>query len=149
MNYPFILYRVTTNLYTAVRMYDRDFTLIDMMRRDPDLDDNHVATMLIEQPLIQESNSDMPVLFSVNEDLIYAWVDSGTNYFLLGPTRFEWLQTSSDNIPIQLKNNLTFEDIDISPILDVIPPGTMQILADDAAILYNLERDIKKDFLDA
>lgn len=149
MNYPFILYRVTTNLYTAVRMYDRDFTLIDMMRRDPDLDDNHVAAMLIEQPLIQESNSDMPVLFSVNEDLIYAWVDSGKNYFLLGPTRFEWLQTSSDNIPIQLKNNLTFEDIDISLILDVIPPGTIQILADDAAILYNLERNIKKDFLDA
>ena len=137
MNYSFILYRVTTNLYTAVRMYDRDFTLIDMMRRDPDLDDNHVAASVIEQPLIQESNSDMPVLFSVNEDLIYAWVDSGKNYFLLGPTSFEWLQTSSDNIPIQLKNNLTFEDIDISPRGDVIPPGTMQMLPTNQ--FYNVE----------
>ncbi|MBQ4464158.1 MAG: helix-turn-helix transcriptional regulator [Eubacterium sp.] len=149
MNYSFILYRITIDLYTAARMYDKEYTLIDMLRKDPDLDDNHVAAAIVEQPLIRENDGKMPLIFTINKDLIYAWVDSEKNYFLLGPTRFEELFIPHDRPGTGLKNDITLPDIDTAPILSLIPSCTIQILADHAATLYNLERNIKKDFLDA
>ena len=149
MNYSFILYRITIDLYTAARMYDKEYTLIDMLRKDPDLDDNHVAAAIIEHPLIKENDGKMPLIFTINKDLIYAWVDSEKNYFLLGPTRFEELFAPHDRPGTGLKNDITLPDIDTAPILSLIPSCTIQILADHAATLYNLERNIKKDFLDA
>lgn len=149
MNYSFILYRITIDLYTAARMYDKEYTLIDMLRKDPDLDDNHVAAAIVEQSLIRENDGKMPLIFTINKDLIYAWVDSEKNYFLLGPTRFEELFIPHDRPGTGLKNDITLPDIDTAPILSLIPSCTIQILADHAATLYNLERHIKKDFLDA
>ena len=81
MNYSFILYQVATHLFTSARMYDRDFTLLDMCRRDDDIDDNHVLQLSSNAISYESDDGDIPLIFSVNEHLVYAWVYSGRTLF--------------------------------------------------------------------
>ncbi len=149
MNYSFILYQAATHLFTSARMYDTDYTLLDMCRRDDDIDDNIVASTLIENDFIQTDDGMMPLIFSVNEHLVYAWIYSGEHYFLLGPTRFVSHSPNSGIAPILLKHNLSLPEIDTGELPKLIPECTLQILSQDAIILYNLERKNKHDFLDS
>lgn len=149
MNHSFVLYRVATHLFSSARMYDHDHTLLDMCRRDDDIDDNHIVSALIEHDFIRKSDDQKPLIFSVNDQLVYSWVYSGENYFLLGPTRFEAVSKDSAESPILLKHNLSFPDMDVSGLIEVIPACTLQILSEDTTIIYNMERNNKHDFLDS
>ena len=149
MNYSFVLYQVATHLFSSARMYDLDYTLIDMCRRDDDIDDNHVASVLIESDLIRNDDGKMPLIFSVNDHLVYSWVFSGEHYYLLGPTRFVSHNPNSGIAPILLKHNLSYPDVDITGLPEIVPACTLQILSEDTTFLYNMERNIKHDFLDS
>ena len=149
MNYSYALYVFATHLFTCARMYDREYCLLEMCRRDDDIDDNIIASTVVDCDFIRNNKASIPLIFSVNEDLVYAWIDSGKHYFLLGPTRFYSHSPNSGIAPILLKNNLSFSDIDVSKLAEITPECTIQILADDTTILYNLEREEKRAFLDS
>ncbi len=149
MNYSYALYMYATHLFSCARMYDRDYCLLDMCRRDDDINDNAIAAALIESDLIRNDNGAVPLIFSVNEALVYAWADSGKHYFLLGPTRFVSHSPNSGIAPILLKHNLTLPDIEVSELSELISSCTLQILADDTTFLYNIERDSKHEFMDS
>ena len=152
MNYKYILYRFATHIYTSARMYDRSYCLLDMCRKDNDIDDNDLCIKILESELLSK-NHEKPIIFSVNNELVFSWITTPEHFFLLGPTRFSSMKKetdfdklSSEEPPIRLKHNIDIEEPDTKEYLELIPPCTLNILADDTAIIYNTDRDDKGSF---
>lgn len=136
MNHYFLLDQIATQLYTSAREYDKDFTLIRLIRKDPSINDATVASTLLMRSELQGDNKNDPLIFSVNDTLYYGWVETDENYFLLGPTKF--LDASLRPEHAETKLSFTLPDIDPEPLIAVIPNCTLRILARCTADLYNL-----------
>ena len=136
MSHYFLLDQIATQLYTSAREYDKNFTLIHMIRKDPSINDNAVASSLLMKSELQGDNKNHPLIFSVNDTLYYGWVETEENYFLLGPTKF--LDASMRPELARTRLSFTLPDVDPAPLLSVIPNCTLRILARCTADLYDL-----------
>ncbi len=138
MNYPFLLRQSATHLYTSARMYDTGYHLLDACTIEPALKDDELAQAILRSDLIHQDASNMPRIFSVNHTLIFAWIKTPEHFFLLGPTFFAPFPAFT--------TDLGLPDIQAQAMLDLVPKCNMQILADDCALLFNLDRTADSSF---
>ena len=132
MNYGYILEQTSESLYTSVRMYDTKNRLIRYLRKDPELQDEELTGEILASPLLNGCRNDMPVLFSVNQKPVYAWIVNKKYRFLLGPILL------SPPVPSFL-NVLHTESSDLDSLTKQIPETSVEILAEKCALLYNAE----------
>ena len=132
MNYRFILEQAATSLYTTIRMYDFNHKQIRIVRKDPDIPDDYLAEQILSAPLLKHSHVEMPLLFFVNQKMVFAWVETKHYRFLLGPMLF-----TPPILPFV--NSLEIPDPDINAYINMIPVVTVEILVEYCTILYNSE----------
>ena len=147
MNIHYLLQQSAMRLYTSARVYDKDGCLLELCRMDPELDDGNVVAALTENGILVAPDIN-PILFSVNEQIYYGLVQAPERDYLLGPTHF-LLDTPAGRIaPPRMKTDIPLPEIDLEPLLRLIPDCSLQILAEDTVTLYNLEHDDLREYMD-
>ncbi len=136
MNYGFMIQKTAEELYTSVRMYDKEYHLEYQIHKDPDLSGNNMADQLLRSPLLQQQHDKMPLLFFLNERMVFAWVVTKNKRFLIGP-----VVLNTANIILVNKLELVVDKVDINSL----PVTTVDILASYCTLLYNLDRTGEED----
>ncbi len=132
-NYQYLLHRISRHTYTAARMYSKKKTLLIHCKADPQLYDEALAEALLKRKEISDYKSRVPLLFSVDRRLFYAWIVAPEGLFLLGPTRF--------STPMETKLDLPAPP-SVSPELleETIPLYNVGQFCEDILLLCNLGR---------
>ncbi|MCR4908795.1 MAG: AraC family transcriptional regulator [Lachnospiraceae bacterium] len=137
MTYEYLLRQAALHLYTAARQYDENFRLVRLCRIDPELTDDEDAALILKSDLIRKHSESMPLVFTVNHDLIYGWVPSGEANFLLGPARFSG--------SLSFVHNLDVPGFDENSYAQSIPRSTLELFVEDLLLLFNLNRSGSKE----
>ncbi|MBE6003072.1 MAG: helix-turn-helix domain-containing protein [Lachnospiraceae bacterium] len=144
MNYGYILEHTSKSLYTSIRMYDCRNNLLKVLKKDPDLKDDVLCKYLLSSSLLTSSHKDMPLLFLVNEKLVYAWITTEIYHFLLGP-----LMLVSPTL--SFINRLDISTKDETSLENHLPASTLELIAENCAMIYNVDRlgDKNEPFVEA
>ena len=145
MHYDYILTKSAQQTYTAARMYDQNLSLLLHKTADPELHDEELVRDLMSRKQIHSHfiTSDIPLLFSVDDCIVYAWVRNQDGYFLLGPTKFHVYL----DINLKLQSRV---DMDTSLLHEMIPFYNIGLFSEAVLLLYNLHQkgDKLQPFLD-
>lgn len=143
MQNPYLLTHILSHIRTIARIYDRSLTLTETVSWSPDITDAPYGEMITQDPLIRSYHPEgnLPMIFSVNESLVYAWVPAGDVFCLLGPSRI--------TEAVVFHNRLRFCDEETGgawkPWEDAIPYCSISVFAEDILLLYCIENHRPKD----
>ena len=132
-NYQYLLHRISRHTYTAARMYSKKKTLLLHCKADPQLYDESLADHLIKQTEIGDYKSRVPLLFSVDRRLFYAWIVTRDGLFLLGPTRFSTPMETKLDLPASSSQS-------VDMLSDTIPLYNVGQFCEDILLICNLGR---------
>ena len=131
MKYDYILTKMAQQTYTASRMYDKNLSLRLHKTADPDFHDEELVRDLLSRREIHSYRGQVPLLFSVDNRIAYAWVTNKDGFFLLGPTKF--------HVYLDINLKLTSRvDMDTSQLCDSIPFYNIGSFSEDILLLHNL-----------
>ena len=139
MKNPYLMTHILSHLHSCARIYDKDRIFIRTYRHDSANTDDPFCEMLVQDPLLRnyDADSQLPLLFSVNEVLVYAWIPIAENYCLLGPVRLaEKIDFLHRLRCPELPNNCHDAPL---PSYDHIPCCGVGVLAEDILLLYHIE----------
>ncbi len=128
--YEYLLRQSALHLYTAARQYDQSLDCVRTCQIDPELKDGEIVSLILESPLIREHRENMPVIFTVGHEPVYAWVPGKDAFFLLGPTRFSEHVDFLRDIPLPQGISTGF--------FRELPESTLQIFTEDILLLFNI-----------
>lgn len=129
MNYHYLMRHISYHLHTFVRQYTKNYAPIEIFCARVDFHDAPLGDTLIKKLPVFDNALNLPFLFSVNQDCIYAFVPTPDYNFLMGPLRFSQ--------PVHLKHNLSENSTDLS-WLTLAPLCDFSTLIGDVLLIYNL-----------
>ena len=88
MNEKYLMQHVSYHLHTIVKSFSNTFDFIDRFCARVDFDDYETGAFVVDYYASMEHEDTLPLIFSVNEHLIYGIVPCPENIFLVGPVQF-------------------------------------------------------------
>ena len=136
LNYSYLLNYITNNSYSNVRHYDCAGKLKLLIRPDERMDDDALAGLILSNQMAS-TPSEMPILFSINKQLVYSLVFVPDGLFILGPTVFA--------VPLSLKYDISADPVITGTLLPLIPLSNSEPFVECVAMLSNMHRTGKDD----
>ena len=141
MKNPYLLTHILSHLHSIVRVFgDGDVLLEEAVSEDFRFNISDWPQILAH-PLIRSYDpSQPPLLFSVNENLVYAWIPVDGGFCLLGPTRL----TEKAEYRHKLTLPLHTDDGAQAAWEEAVPYCSINVLVEDILLLYHLEYRVQE-----
>ncbi|MBD5153425.1 MAG: helix-turn-helix transcriptional regulator [Oscillibacter sp.] len=139
MKNPYLLTHVLTHIHSTVRIYGKDCSLLREASSEIVVPDRDYSEHILRHPLLRsyDPSAQPPLIFSVNETLVYSWFFAGGEFFLLGPTRLP--ETVTFRYKMTFPVPAAEPDEAVSAWEDTIPYCSISVFADDILLLYHIE----------
>lgn len=148
MKNPYLLTHVLSHIHSIARVYNSGHTLLQKAASEGIHINVNDSGLILNHPLIRSYDpTQPPLIFSVNETLVYAWVPIGDEFCLLGPTQLPE--------EVKFRHKLYFP---AEPAAETqadwektIPYCSISVFAEDILLLYHVEsrRTDPAEFLSA
>lgn len=138
MKNPYLLTHILSHICSIARVYDSNYVLIKTESSKSGFSDAPYGGLILQHPLLSSYNpaSQPPLIFSVNETLVYAWVPIADGFCLLGPT------CPTEAVSFLHALHFPVEQAEAERLENSIPCCSISVFAEDILLLYHLEHQI-------
>ena len=133
MNINYLLYEAAMHTYSVARIFDEAGKLRLCYRFNPDINDDALIEHLAVDFNKKRPSFEEPLIFSVNDRLVYSLIHTKADFVLLGPVI---LPQDTEGF----LHRMSFPGPLTEEIYSQLSPCTLSILADDTVRIYNSQR---------
>lgn len=136
MKNPYLLTHILSHLHSIVRVFGNSGALLE----ESVSEDFHFTIndwpQILAHPLIRSYDpAQPPLLFSVNEKLVYAWVPTDGGFCLLGPTQLTEEVKFRHKLSLPQRTDNEAE----TAWAEAVPYCSINVFVEDILLLYHLE----------